>query len=378
MKIAIAGAGIAGLTTAIALIQKGFDVTVYEAAPHIKPVGAGITLSANAIKALELIGVKNKVAAKGLFLERFVILNDKGSVLSTVKNTKENQQFGDDNFTITRADLHEVLLSFLKPTQVVLGKKMVDVEQAQNQVKLLFDDGTAVNVQCLIAADGIHSIARKKYVGQNKPRYSGYTCWRGLVKYEGLKLNCASETWGAKGRVGIVPLPNDFIYWFACVNAPAQSEFYKQFTVADVAQHFQNYHQPIPTILSNTQNQHMIWNDIIDHEPINQYAFGNVVLIGDAAHATTPNLGQGACQGIEDAIVLADELTKNTDMALAFKRFEGRRITRTHDIVNKSWQLGKVAQLEHPFLIALRNLTMRFTPSFVNQHQLKKLYEVDF
>ncbi|MFN3444156.1 MAG: FAD-dependent monooxygenase [Bacteroidia bacterium] len=378
MKIAIAGAGIAGLTTAIALNKKGFEVTVYEAAPQLKAVGAGISLSANAIKALAVLGVKNSVVAKGHFLEKLAIQNHKGKVLMSNNSTELNTVFGGDNFAIKRSDLHEVLLSFLKLDQLVLNKKMVEIAQEQGQVKISFEDGTHEEFSCLIAADGIHSVARKKYVGNNKPRYAGYTCWRGLVQHTGVKLNGASETWGAKGRFGIVPLPDDFIYWFACVNANEQSEGYKQFSVTDLENHFKDYHQPIPTILSKTQNQHVIWNDIIDHEPINQYAYDNVVLIGDAAHATTPNMGQGACMGIEDAVVLADELAKNNHPETAFKQFEKRRLKRTHDIVNKSWQLGKVAQLDNPVLIAVRNLALQLTPKSVNQNQLKKLYEVDF
>jgi len=378
MKIAIAGAGIAGLTTAIALNKKGVDVTVYEAAPQLKAVGAGISLSANAIKSLEVLGIKNKVVAKGHFLDQFSILNNKGKVLTSTNSAQLKTVLGDHNFAIKRSDLHEVLLSFLKPNQLLLNKKMVDVEQEQGQVKIAFEDGTHEQFLGLIAADGIHSVARKIYVGHNKPRYAGYTCWRGLVQHTGVKLNGASETWGAKGRFGIVPLPDDYIYWFACVNAKELYERYKQFSITDLENHFKDYHQPIPTILSQTQKQHVIWNDIIDHGPINQYAYGNVVLIGDAAHATTPNMGQGACMGIEDAVVLADELARTNHIETAFKRFEQRRLKRTHHIVNRSWQLGKVAQLEHPFLIALRNLTMRLTPSFVNKQQLKKLYEVDF
>lgn len=378
MKIAIAGAGIAGLTTAIALNKKGFDVTVYEAAPQLKAVGAGISLSANAIKALGVLGVKNNVVAKGHFLEKLSVLNNKGKVLTSTNSAQLSTVLGDDNFAIKRSDLHEVLLSFLKPNQLVLNKKMVDIEQEQGQVKITFEDGTHEQFLGLIAADGIHSVARKTYVGHNKPRYAGYTCWRGLVQHTGLKLNGASETWGAKGRFGIVPLPEDYIYWFACVNAKEQSERYKQFSITDLENHFKDYHQPIPTILNKTHNQHVIWNDIIDHEPINQYAYGNIVLIGDAAHATTPNMGQGACMGIEDAVVLADELAKSIEVGIAFKKFEKRRLKRTHDIVNKSWQLGKVAQLDNPVLIAVRNLALRLTPKSVNQNQLKKLYEVDF
>jgi 2-polyprenyl-6-methoxyphenol hydroxylase-like FAD-dependent oxidoreductase len=113
-------------------------------------------------------------------------------------------------------------------------------------------------------------------------------------------------------------------------------------------------------------------------EPIDQYAFDRIVLIGDAAHATTPNLGQGGAMAIEDAVILAVELKKEPDVNQAFLNFEKRRLPRTRKIVNESWRVGKISQLENSALVAMRNWTMRHFPASVNEKQLKFLFNVDF
>ncbi|CAN5412022.1 hypothetical protein BH23BAC3_BH23BAC3_21820 [soil metagenome] len=175
-----------------------------------------------------------------------------------------------------------------------------------------------------------------------------------------------------------MPLANNKLYWFACINADANGLKFKNYTSKDLLNHFIGFHDPVPAILKATKDEDLIWNDIIDLKPIDHYAFGNIVLIGDSAHATTPNMGQGACQAIEDAIILADEMAKNISIETGFKNFEKRRLNRTHNITNTSWKIGKIAQLEHPFLIALRNFAFRKLPSGIQEKQIEQLYEVDF
>ncbi len=151
-----------------------------------------------------------------------------------------------------------------------------------------------------------------------------------------------------------------------------------RYTVADLQRHFGDYHAPIAQILAKTRDEDLLWNDIIDLKPLKNFAFTNIVLIGDAAHATTPNMGQGACQAIEDAVVLADELAKNINPEAAFRAFEQRRLKRTHYIVNNSRILGSIAQISHPLLAAARNSLFRMLPESVNERQMKTLFEVDF
>jgi len=376
-RITILGGGIAGLTTAIALQNISIEAMVFEAAPVIKEVGAGLGLGANAIKAFKLLGIEKEIMNAGKFLSSFTVYNRQGKQISKTDSVSVGKKYGLDNFTIHRADLHQILLSKINPAFIQTNKRVQSVKQDNDNSIIHFQDGTTYESGYIIAAEGIHSIVRQQLLPYTKIRYAGYTCWRAVIDNTELQLNECSETWGKNGRFGIVPL-NNKIYWFACINAAANDSIMKRYKVNDLLHQFKDYHHPIPSILQQTKNENLIWGDIIDLKPINQYAFDNILLIGDAAHATTPNLGQGACQAIEDAIILADEIKKNKNMRTAFKLFEQRRIERTHWIVNTSWSIGKAAQLENMLLLTLRDFIFARLPKSINDRQLKKLYTTDF
>ncbi len=377
-NITIVGGGIAGLTTAIALNKAGFSTTIFEAAPEVKAVGAGLALAANAMKAFQKIGIAEDVIAEGRILPAFLLLDQQGKQLAKTNSEALSKKYGVDNFTIHRADLHRVLLSKLDPSTVHSNKRIVDITTHGERTVLTFQDGSTHEAEVLVAADGIHSPIRKKLLPESKERYAGYTCWRAIIDNTKLQITESSETWGNNGRFGIVPLAHNKIYWFACINAKAQDEKKKAFRVADLAAHFKDFHAPIPQILQETKDEHLLWKDINDLQPIHQLAFGNIVLIGDAGHATTPNMGQGACQAIEDAIILADELSKTDNVTAAFKAFEKRRIQRVHRIVNTSWTFGKIAHIENTLLISARNFLFRHIPASINEKQVQVVYEVDF
>lgn len=377
----ILGGGIAGLTAAIALNQKGIHPTVFEAAADIKPLGAGLLLAANAVKGYEHLGIAEKIVARGHALPTFSILDQRGRVITTADAAKIGRQYGLHNFAIHRADLHDALLAELKPHQVQTGKRAVRIEkQPDDSIEVHFADGSTHRTDYLVVAEGIHSAVRRQLLPDSEPRYAGYTCWRAVIEAPSALagLSEASETWGTNGRFGIVPLAGGKIYWFACVNASQNDPSMRGAKVADLQRFFQKFHPSVKTILENTRDADLIWNDIIDLKPIGKFAFEHIVLIGDAAHATTPNMGQGACQAIEDAVILAEELGKNADPAAAFEAFEKRRLARTHFIVNNSWRLGKIAQLSQPWLVVLRNALFRLVPERVNEQQLKALLKVDF
>ena len=378
MKYTILGAGIAGLSTAIALRKIGIQAQVFEAAPEIKPLGAGLLLAANAVKAYQRLGIAEKVVGYGRLLPSFAILDQAGRAITQADAAAISQKFGLHNFAIHRADLHAALLSELDAAYLVTGKRAVRFEQNETNITIQFQDGTSATTDCLIVADGIHSAVRHQLLPDAAPRYAGYTCWRAVIDAGELEWSAASETWGTNGRFGIVPMSGNRIYWFACINAPANDADMRRYTVADLQRHFGDYHAPIAQILAKTRDEDLLWNDIIDLKPLQNFAFGKVVLIGDAAHATTPNMGQGACQAIEDAVVLADELTRNEKPEVAFRAFEQRRLKRTHYIVNNSRTLGRLAQISNPLLAIARNTLFRILPESVNERQMKTLFEVDF
>jgi 2-polyprenyl-6-methoxyphenol hydroxylase-like FAD-dependent oxidoreductase len=243
-----------------------------------------------------------------------------------------------------------------------------------------FDDGTEATGDYLVAADGIHSTIRRQLLPESIPRYAGYTCWRTVIDGwpAGFDGERATETWGHRGRIGIVPLTNNRIYVFICKKAPARSTQMREYGAADLQALFQDCHAPVPQVLAAAGIHPLLRNDILDLDPLRQFAFGRVVLTGDAAHATTPNLGQGACQAIEDALVLANCLEKYPDGEAAFRVFEQKRLARTGEIIRTSRQIGQLAQLENKFLATLRNAAMRWVPASVNEKRLEFLYRTEF
>lgn len=378
--ISIVGAGIAGLTAAIAFQNAGYFPLVFEAAESLKPVGAGLGLAANAIKGFDRLGIKDQVIKRGRVLPSFTIMDEGGKTITQTDSGKVSTKFGLDNFTIHRASLHEVLLSKVSTEQLVTGKRCVGYRVGGNGKAhiLEFADGSHHESDVVIVADGIHSSLRQKFVPNSQPRYAGYTCWRAVIDNAALKIDDSYEVWGRKGRFGVVPLADDRLYWFATVNSAANNPRFKGFSVADLKSWFDGYPAETREILDRTPDNALIWNDIIDIKPIPRYAFDNVLLVGDAAHATTPNMGQGACQAIEDAAVLQDELMRGGSIQEIFQRFERRRIKRTHFIINQSASVGKVAQVSHPLIIGIRNAVFRRLPERMKEKQFEKLYDTDF
>lgn len=380
-RFAIAGGGISGLTLAIALRRKGLQVSVYEQASPIKPLGAGLVLAGNAMKALAQIGIDQGVVKAGKVLQKLTIKNQQGSILTETDSEEVSRKFGViNNFAIHRADLHETLLRYLPAETIKLGKTCIDFEQSADGVQLHFQDGSVEETDYVIGCDGIHPVFREKLVPLHKPRYAGYTCWRAVINNipSTVSPDETSESWGPGKRFGIVPLANNKLYWFACLNAKQNDPAMKAYKITDLITTFQNFHAPVSDILRSTSDDQLLWNDIIDLKPLDRFAFNNIVLVGDAAHATTPNMGQGACMAIEDAAVLANCLSRDDEPARAFQKFESIRLERTKKIVSESWRLGRVAQLEHPLLIRLRNSVVRATPAKVMEKQLKFLYDVSF
>ncbi|MFD2906851.1 FAD-dependent monooxygenase [Sphingobacterium anhuiense] len=377
-RFTIIGGGVAGLTAAIGLNKIGIQATIFESAKALKGIGAGFGLAANAIQALEYLELKAGVIPLGHYLENYNILDKQGRILAAPETKTISNKYEQDNFAIHRADLHQFLLAQIEHENLHLGKRALKIEYQDGGIDIFFEDGTIHQTDYLIIADGVNSRLRQQLIPCSAPRYAGYTCWRATIDNANINLSTGSETWGNKGRFGMTPLVGNKIYWYACINSPAHNKVFSRYTIKDLQQNFTSYHDPITSILAETNDQQLIWNDIIDIKPLKNLAFGNILFIGDAGHATTPNMGQGACQAIEDVAVLIDELKKTTDVALAFQIFEKRRLKRTRYITETSWSIGKVAQWENPISIIIRDTLMRILPEEVKQYKLKKLLSVDF
>jgi 2-polyprenyl-6-methoxyphenol hydroxylase-like FAD-dependent oxidoreductase len=214
--------------------------------------------------------------------------------------------------------------------------------------------------------------------GNQPVLYAGYTAWRTVVEFNHAQDLYIGETWGRGCRFGIIPMSRGRVYWFAAANAAEGERDTEGQTKDFLARLFRGWHEPIEALVAAATEGSILRNDIYDMEPLPRWSQGRVVLLGDAAHPMTPNPGQGACQAIEDAVVLAVCLRKGADVDEALREYQLRRIPRTREVVLRSRRLGVVAQFENPVLCWMRNWAMRSVPRRMTARQMEAVlgYEI--
>lgn len=353
--VLIAGAGIGGLALGCALQKAGIAFEIFERAPSFDNVGAGIVMQTAAMLALRHLGLDEAVARAGHELKRGTGKNAAGAVLSST----QLDEFDAPSIAIHRARLQATLLGAIDATHVHTGREVVGFEQDSHAVHALFSDGSRASGALLIGADGLHSATRRQLLGDTPLRYAGYTSWRGVAPVAAANPHEVFEIWGRGLRFGIVPIADDETYWFAVANAPAGE---KDAQRGMLLQRFAGFGESARAILAATPEERIFRTDISDRKPVSTWSQGRVSLLGDAAHPTTPNLGQGGCMAIEDAVVLAHCLGKHDTFTSALQAYERKRVPHTTKIVDASWQFGRIAQLEGGFTTWLRDLALRATP----------------
>jgi 2-polyprenyl-6-methoxyphenol hydroxylase-like FAD-dependent oxidoreductase len=364
MRVIVVGGGIAGLSAAIGLRRTGHEVIVLERAPRIDPVGAGITLFANAMRALDRLGVGGAVAGQGAPAKRSAILTWEGRELTQVP-----PDLLEGTVAVHRADLQAELAA--AAGEVRLGAEVTAVEQDGSGIVARGADGSEERGDLLIGADGLSSVVRR-VIADVPPRYAGYTAWRGVspVPVEPGRL---TESWGVGERFGLVDIGRGRTYWFATKNAPEGESDEPQGRKAEVLRRFIGWHEPIAAIAEAADEGGILRNDVYYLEPLPRWSESRVVLVGDAAHATTPGVGQGAAQAIEDAVVLADRLAGGDDLRAAFAEYESIRRPRAEAVLKMSRRADKAAQLASPLGWRLRNLLVRRLPERAQRRQLEPL-----
>jgi 2-polyprenyl-6-methoxyphenol hydroxylase-like FAD-dependent oxidoreductase len=374
--VAVAGAGIGGLTLAIALGRRGLRVTVLESARELAPVGAGLSVQPNAMKALAHLGLAEAAAAAGRVISEAAYLDARGRLLSAVDVAKVAAACGAPAIALHRARLHQLLLSAAAPAQVRLGAPVVGYEERGERVDVRLADGSTLGADLLVGADGLRSAVRAQLLADGEPRYAGYTSWRGVTPAGSVTAPARmSESWGRGERFGIVDTGHGEIYWFAVANAPAGG---KDGDVhSELLARFGGWHDPIRAIIDATPAPQILRTDIRDRAPVQRWHQGRVVLLGDAAHPMTPNLGQGACQAIEDAVVLAERLGTEPDLELALAGYERRRVRRANGTVVGARRAGALAQWSHPVAVAVRDFAMRLLPASATAAQMRKLFRFE-
>ncbi|WP_067549065.1 FAD-dependent monooxygenase [Nocardia crassostreae] len=359
-KALIVGGGIGGLATAVAFARQGWDVEVLERAERITEVGAGLSLWANALRALDALGLGDRVRARAVDDGSAGIRDSKGRWLSRVDAEAIRTRFGSP-IVLHRADLLDILREAVPESALRTG---ISVSEVRADGSVVHSAGVSTG-DVIVGADGIHSVVRRAVCGEVTPRYSGYTALR-VVVTPTAPMGDLGETWGKGERFGFAALADGRAYCFAAVNAPAGAP---SGGLRELRARFGDWHEPIPSLLAAADESALLHNDIHFLPPLPTYVSGRIALIGDAAHAMTPNLGQGACQALEDAVVLAEVAAHDPDLA----RYDAERRPRTRMIADRSERIGVVAQLSWAPAVAVRNAIMRLIPASA---QIKALVPV--
>jgi 2-polyprenyl-6-methoxyphenol hydroxylase-like FAD-dependent oxidoreductase len=349
-KVLIIGGGIGGLTATLALRQAGFDVQIFEAVPEIKVVGAGLAIWSNALKALRQIGLANAIQAAGKPAAYRVIRAESGELLAKVQVDQIDNRENTALIHLHRGNLQTVLLKAVKESTIQLGARCIGFRQDDKSVWAQFADGREVQGDLLVGADGVHSMIRQQLFSKVRLCLVGQSSWRGLAQIDDVQLleGGAGETWGIGQRIGLIPMSHGRVYWFLTRNAPPGGGIEGS---ADERKHHllesvKAWHEPIPSMVQATEAQTIIHTELNELEPLDQWHRGRVVLLGDAAHAMTPNLGQGACQAIEDAVTLGQCLKATDDVAAALNLYESKRVERARRVVADSRRFGAVVHDE--------------------------------
>ena len=381
MRITIIGAGIGGLTLGIALQQKGFQVDIYEKSKSFQKIGAGIILGNNAMQVYNQLRITSALKTKGSKVSSMNVTDASNKVISGMSLEHFENKFDSINLAIHRADLQNSLFEALSPDTVQFDKSVKNVKENQDSVRIEFEDGSSIDSSLVIAADGVHSAVRNSLFPKVEMRDSKQLCWRAVVEH---KLSSDfeeifTEMWGKGRRVGFGQINEKEVYWFALINSNKDHPTHHDGTWR---KEFSEFIPEVQEILAKAKPEKMHLSQMSDFKPIKKWHTNRVCLLGDAAHAMTPNMGQGAGQSIEDAFKLADILTVEEfvdgqqSFDHLFKEYQEYRMPKVKRIVNTSWTIGSIAQLNNPLLRGFRNNMMRLLPDSLNQKQLESVFTI--
>lgn len=372
MNISIIGGGITGLTTALALHKNGIKATVYEKADTLQEIGAGIWLQPNAIQILDWLGLKEDILQEGCMLNKMEISYPNLNPIKPIKEAVVADKHGNQTIAIHRGKLQSILYDkCLKTQDIELGASYVNHEYADGKTIIQFNNNT-VQSDVLLGADGIHSHVRETLGFDSDFRESEQICTRAISEIElPLELqNEGKEVWGKKRRFGFSQIGPKKVYFFTVINKEiCPTEINRK----NLAELFKDFHPVIQQIISKSTTLHT--TELKDLKRLKTWHKNNTCLLGDAAHATTPNMGQGAGQGIEDAYYISHSLKNSKTVAEAFQNFEKQRRNKVDYVVNNSWRFGKMAHSNTGQLIM--KAIMKLTPEKVMSEQMNKLYTVN-
>ncbi|MBB5117861.1 FAD-dependent oxidoreductase [Streptomyces eurocidicus] len=360
----VVGGGIGGLAAAIGLRRLGWDVTVVERAATLEDAGAGISLAANGLRALDALGVGAAVrdASRGQYSGG--TRTPRGGWLTRMDGAALERAVGTPIMGIPRATLHRLLRASLPARALLTGAEAVTVEQTGPGTVRVGCGDRLLEAGLVVAADGIGSkVRRRLFPDHPGPVYSGSTVLRAITEHAVDPRTDFELTWGRGAEFGHIAFLDGRAEWHAVLSVPAGTRYADP--LAELRRRFHAWHDPIPALLDATRPEDVLHHDVNElRTPLPSYTAGRIALLGDAAHAMTPNLGQGACQALEDAVTLAAALGTEPTVEAALVRYDAERRPRSQAVARAARQAGTMGQrLSHPLAVALRNTAMRLTPS---------------
>jgi 2-polyprenyl-6-methoxyphenol hydroxylase-like FAD-dependent oxidoreductase len=365
---AIVGAGIGGLTLALALQQRGFTFEIFERAKILSEIGAGLLLSPNAVSILHALGLKDELASSSMVTPVWRVLDTRGRTLARIR-----PQHGETPaISLRRFDLQQILASRLHQ-KVRLDQEVIDArDTAPDRAEAFLSNGSSFTASLIVACDGIHSPLRQACFADSVERPFSYIGWRAVIDFvpHDWEDGTVTESWGRGMRFGLASVGHGRCYWYASANRGATNATERK---ALLLRLFSTWHSPVVDVISATPHDEILETPIAERPLPPRLHQGRVVLLGDAAHAMTPNLGQGAAMAIEDAWELAKCL-ENTDLASALKSYDRHRRTRVRLVQLASRLVGVAIQCESPSLAACRNRLLGLTPSIVAQAGVRWIF----
>ena len=379
-RAVVVGAGIGGLAAAVALRRLGWQVEVFERARQLGEVGAAVSIAPNAVKALRALGLEPALRSAASALDGLESRARGGRRITSVSAALLRDRYGAGLYNIHRAALHSLLLEALGSGSVRTSRTVTAVSTDQDRAAVSLDgpDGpVTVEADLVVAADGVRSRLRGAlFPGHSGPAYAGYTIWRGLVPAEAAHRTgvpaLLSETWGRGARFGHAPIGDGRAYWYAFENAEPGAVH--EHSVAALVTRFADWHHPVPSLIAATPTEALLRDDV--HylvEQLPSFVAGRVALLGDAAHAVTPDIGQGAGLAIEDAVVLAAELATAAVLP-ALRSYDTARRPRTQRLARDSGRIGHMLMNPSRIAAAVRDASAAVLPASVAMKTVADVY----